>query len=110
VRVDVGVVRAELLDPAGRLKPVRDGRVLGGVLHPVQEVLDADQDEILEVGVPFVLERRGPHHLLPVVEDHVALVPQPGVDVLLQRHLVQCRGEPLGGGAQLVLVAGQTFQ
>jgi hypothetical protein len=80
------------------------------VLHPVQEVLDADQDEVLEVGVPVVLERRGPHQPRPVVEDHMALVPQAGVDVLLKRTGAQHVGEPLGRGAQLVLVPGKTCQ
>ena len=50
------------------------------MLHPVQEVLDAnDQNGIVDVRVPVGLEARGEHESPTVIEDHQPRVPQTGL-------------------------------
>ena len=58
---------------------------LYGMLHPVQEVLEAnDQNGIVDVRVKFSLEARGEHESPTVIEVHQPRVPQTGLLYVLR--------------------------
>jgi hypothetical protein len=60
------------------LRPGHYVLALDGALKPVQEHIDADeQDGVVDVGVPLGFEGLSPQQPPPVVEDHVPRVPQP---------------------------------
>ena len=63
---------------------------LYGMLHPVQEVFDAnDQNGIVDVRVPVGLEARGEHESPTVIEDHQPRVPQTGLLYVLRVGVAQ---------------------
>src|SRR5215208_3982514 len=96
----------ELLLPTGLTDPRPPLVLRGQVLDPVGEVVDADpHNRVLDVGVPIGLEGRKPDQALTAVKDHVPLVAEAGLDVQLYGGVFERVGEPLGGGAQLLLVA-----
>ena len=75
------------------------------MLHPVQEVFDAnDQNGIVDVRVPLGLEARGEHESPTVIEDHQPRVPQTGLLYVLRVGVAQHLAEAATSRTRLLLV------